>query len=448
MSHLEARKMIKKIKNVISQLGTGNIAILKSKNVTVNNVQAMDELSKLIQKGNWLSAAKLLLQMKKFVNSQHAAAPHYKYEFSEDKNGNIVTSIIPAYPEAPILHPLKGSFSFLLPENYKKFNNIKELLNYSYGNQENIELDVVAFKTWVDETIIDEHHKEDFATMKLTLIPKGFPLPTPMRLYLKGHSWSIDYLEIGVTKIDGSIIVMDNNKQKGAPFYVQFIIDIADSSADMKIEINDEFLSSVKHLLMFKEFVQLSNKKSRYELALKMLKEDSDLFIAKEWNFNEDNSDETEEFLELLRKLSHIEEKLQVNFTLPNDGFITEKEFNIINLIYSSVNNDSLKEKLTKIYSVKMKDENEIASLISLDKSRKDGFSICFNNHFNDPISLFCVEFSFNIYQIFLDNVSLKDADSLKRKLAMKDNEEELIVKFKPIDTGAYVFKRLFIDSK
>ncbi|WHY84683.1 hypothetical protein QNH39_18775 [Neobacillus novalis] len=440
--------MIKKFKNVISQLGTGNIAILKSKNVTVNNVQAMDELSKLIQKGNLLGAAKLLLQMKKFVNSQHPAAPHYKYEFSEDKSGNIITSIVPAYPEAPLLHPLKGSFNFILPEKYQKFNNMNELLNYSYGNQENIELDVVAFKTWVDETIIDEHHKKDFATMKLTLIPIEFPPPTPMRLYLKGHSWSIDYLEIGVTKIDGSIVIMDNHKQKHAPFYVQFMIDIANSRADMKIEINDEFFSSVKHVLMFKEFVQLSNKKSSHELALKMLKEDSDIFIAKEWHFNEDKSDETEEFLDLLRKLRQIEDKLQVNFTLPSHGFITENELNIINLIYSSVNNGSLKEKLTKIYSLKMRDGNEIASLLSLHKTRKDGFSICLNDHFNVPISLFGVEFSFNIYQIFLNNITLKDAELLDRKLAMKNDEEELIVKLKPVDTEAYLFQRLYTDSE
>lgn len=171
---------------------------------------------------------------------------------------------------------------------------------------------------------------------------------------------------------------------------------------------------------MFKEFVQLSNKKSSHELALKMLKEDSDIFIAKEWHFNEDKSDETEEFLDLLRKLRQIEDKLQVNFTLPSHGFITENELNIINLIYSSVNNGSLKEKLTKIYSLKMRDGNEIASLLSLHKTRKDGFSICLNDHFNVPISLFGVEFSFNIYQIFLNNITLKDAELLDRKLAMK----------------------------
>jgi hypothetical protein len=440
--------MIKKFKNAISQLGSGNIAILKSKNVTVNNVQAMDELNKLIQKGDIIGAARLMFQMKKFVNSQHPAAPHYKYEFNEDSNGNIVTSIVPAYPEAPLLHPLKGSFSFILPEKYKKFTNMKELLTYSYGNQEKIDLDVVAFKTWVDETIIDEHHKKDFTTMKLTLIPKEFPPPTPMRLYLKGHSWSIDYLEIGVTKIDGSVIVMDNGKQNAAPFYVQFMIDIADSRADMKIEINDDFLSSVKHVLMFKEFVQLSNSKARHDLALKMLREDSDIFVAKEWHFNEDKSDESEEFLELLRRLSDIEEKLKVSFTIPHDGFITENEYNLIMLVYSSVNSGSLKDKLTNIYSLKMRDGNEIKSLLSLHKSRKDGFSLCLNDHCIEPLSLFGLELPFNLYQIFLENVTLKDADLLEKKLALKDNDEELLVKFQPVKSGACLYQRLVIDTE
>jgi len=434
--------MIKKFKNVISQFGTGNIAILKSKHVTVNNIQAMDKLNELIQKGNWIGAAKLMFQMKKYVDSQHPAAPHYKYEFSEDESGGIWKTIVPAYPEAPVLHPLKGNFRFILPEKYRRFKNMAELLHNSYCNQENIELDAIAFKTWVDETIIDDLHKKDFASFKLTLIPEKFPPPTPMRLYLKGHAWSIDYLEIGVTKIDGSTIFIDNHKQKNVPFYVQFIIDITGSRAEMKIEIKEDYLRSVRDVLIFKEFAHLSNKRTRHKLALKLLKEDSDIFIAEEWNFNEDKSDETMEFLKLLKKLKYLEEELQGNFTLPIHGFITENEAYLIDIIYSSLINHTFKEKLTETISVKIKEEKEIASLLSLQSKKKNGFSISLNNYIDEPVSIFGFVFPFNIHQILLEKVSLKDAELLERKLAIKDEDEELIVKFKPVGKSSYVIQK------
>jgi len=434
--------MNKKTKDAISQNGTGNLAFLKSKDITVNQIQAFDQLNKLISQGDHNAAIELVSQMKEFVENQHPAAPHYKYEFSKDTQGNNVLSHVPAYPEAAYLHPLKGKFSYVFPERYKGFKNMNELLNYSYGKQQSIELDVVSLKTWVDETIIDEHHKDEFSSMKLTLIPKEFPAPTPMKLYLKDNSWAIDYLEMGVTEIDGPNVKIDNNKQENCPFYVSFKINIEKSGADFSINIKDEFENNVEDLLLFKEFIQISTDKDKSSIALKMLKENDDLMIANEWGFNEDISNESEDFISFLKMLKHIEDSLSIKFNLPRTG-VTQGDMRIVELACASIENNCVKYELDDVFKVKISDAQQIEEILTLNEEKPNGFTLNLYNKMSTPIMLFGTPLDFSVFAQGLEEVKLEDAEKLRKKLKVKDDDEELNVNLVPIGKDSYLYEML-----
>jgi len=84
----------------VFQNGSGNLAILNSKNITVQQVQAMDQLRLYLQKGEFDKAVHLLKSMKDFMDSQHPVAPFWKYEFGVDEDGRSYMSHVPAYSGA------------------------------------------------------------------------------------------------------------------------------------------------------------------------------------------------------------------------------------------------------------------------------------------------------------------------------------------------------------
>lgn len=254
-------KIKSRIKNSVIQKGMGNLSIFKSKNITINQMQVMDQMQQYLHKGDIENAALLLKQMEDFVHSQHPCAPFWKYEFGIDENGKSYIGHVPAFADAAKKMPLTGMMKVIIPPKYQKFTNMESLLNFSYGTQQEIEFDLASLKTWIGETLIDEFVATENSNSKIIIKPSKFPPPLPMKLYLKDNSWSIDYLLIGVKQMLGSTITLSNHQQEGAPLEVEFIMDLKLSTATFNISINDVGSNSVKNIITFLEIIDKSKKK-------------------------------------------------------------------------------------------------------------------------------------------------------------------------------------------
>jgi hypothetical protein len=427
-------------KSDVSQSGNQNLAIVNSKNITVNQVQAADEMQRLVKEGKLNEAAELLSRIQKAASSVHPAYPHYRFEFGTDEKGNSTISHVPNYPEAVERYPFQGSMRFVLTEKYKRFKNMQELVQHSYEKQEKIELDALSFKTWVGDTILDEFSKDNFKSMKLTLTPQKFPPPTPMRLFLKNDSWGIDYLEIGVTEIDGSIVKMDNSKQKGATIFVSFVIDMDKETAKFNIKIKEEYIHRVKEELIFTELLLASKKKSN-SLVLKFLETDADIIEANSWGFDEEIHDNLQYYAELLSKLKEIENHFQVEFKLDESGFSSEDIW-VIELLYSFVIGRNLKRPFEP-WKTRMNNKQMIQQAIDMDDQKPQGFSFHGYHILDESIKLFECEFVFHKYEFFLEYIRLVNKEKLRKKLEFMDEGESLIIEFSGEEKRSFIYEKL-----
>lgn len=436
-------KKLKKIKNSIFQSGHGNLAFFKSKNITVNNIQALDQLSEYIKKGQLNNATELIHQMNKFLSTNHPGAPYYKYEFSINDQGQQVISHVPAFPGAEKLMPLKGSMKFRLPDTYKKFKSLSDLLNYSYGMQQTLELDIESFKTWIGDTVLEEHSNKDGQVLKLRMTPKKFPPPSPMKLYTMDNSWSIDYLLIGVKEINNNKIVFDNSQQSNAPFGVMFTVDLDSKIVGFNIRINDSALHSVKHILKFKEMVLISQKSSKPSLGLKLLEQDSDVIVGQQWQFSEKDSVDTQIFVNFLRKLYMIEQHFGINFIIPERA-IQEDEIILTERMFRAIQGEHLQSDfIDEHFEFRLYNDSDIQRLFMYDENNPEGFSVNLDLINSESFMLFGIKFKEVEHTVHFENIKLENPSRLRKKNNMRDSDEPLKIRILPMDKTTSVINEI-----
>ncbi|WP_035400812.1 hypothetical protein [Bacillus sp. NRRL B-14911] len=439
------KKMLK-IKNSVVQNGLGNLAIFKSPNVTVNQVQALDQLRSYTSSGEINQAADLIRQMKDFVDSQHPAAPYYKYEFGVNSEGEQYVSHVPAFPGAEKLRPLKGNVRLVIPEEYKHFKNMRELINYSYGMQQPLEMDVKSLKTWVGEDILEEFTEEENKKLRIKMIPNKFPPPSPMKIYLKDNSWSLDYIEIGVKQINGSKILMDNSQNVSCPFSISFEIDVERLSANFNILIRDESMNSVKQVLKFKELVEAGKPKKKPKLALKLLKDDTDVLVADNWKFNEKKNENTEEFIVYLRKLSQIEEDLNINFCLPERPL---ENWEVLNteLIYLSMKGEFHRQPFTTKFELYLDSDKDIERLFSVASVNSNCFNVNLELSRNENLEMFGADLMIKRQHVYLEGIQLDNLSKVRKKNELREKDESLRVIILPSRADSYISTKLEVVS-
>ena len=239
----------------------------------------------------------------------------------------------------------------VIPTHYRKFKNMKALLDFSYGSQQVIEFDVESIKTWIGETLIEEFEANEKSETKVKFIPNRFSPPRPMKLYLKDNSWSIDYLQIGAEKMVDSIITLSNYHQKDAPLAVQLIMDISSTTAKFNITITEYGLSSVKNILKFQDLVDKSQKTNKPDLALKLLEEDTDVIVGFDWDFSNKGNSETKGFISFLKKIYYIEQEFNIEFKFQDQSY-TKAELYFIDVVYNCLKDGDFKSNLKTVMSL------------------------------------------------------------------------------------------------
>jgi hypothetical protein len=404
----------------------------------------MDQLLSYIQNGEMNRAVELIRQMKNFFDSQHPGAPYYKYEFGVDEHGKQYITHVPAFPGAEKIQPLKGNIKFTVPEKYRHFKTMEDLINYSYGMQQPFEVDLKSLKTWIGEKTLEEYNSGNSDKFKVKFIPQKFPPPTPMKLYVMDNSWSIDYLEIGVKEISNNRIKMDNIEQANSPFTVSFNIDIESSSAHFDISINESVINSVKYVLKFNELVEIGGRENKPLLALKMLNDDVDVMIAANWKFNMNDRNNINGLVDFLRKLYEIEKHTNISFYFPYRE-LEPAEIFMTETIYLSIQGEFRKQQFNTKYDLYLNSDEELERLFVTEDSNPKSFNLNLHLSCSEPLELLGAKINVEHQYVFLENIKLHDSSKLRQRYRLRDHDEPLRVRILPADENSFISEKLDI---
>lgn len=419
----------------ITQKGDNNFALINS---TISVSTAGDELQKLFQEGKLVEASSLFQRMMRSVSAQHPAYPHWRYDMRLE-DGQTILSHVPNYPEAIERYPLKGNIKFQVPSKYIGINNVKELLQNAYGKQEEIELDVLSLKAWIGEHLIEDLVSSNVGQVKALLKPPPFPKPQPMKLYFKENHFSIDYLEIGVSRIEGQVITVDNKKQLNAKIYITIIFNLENNRSKFTMTINEMFKTDVEaHLLFNQFFLEASEGK---QFALKMLREGNDLFVSQQWTFDEQLPDNLDKYVKLLSELYDMQKEYEVSFSLNEDmdGADLEKLF----LLKLSAEGKARTGKYTG-YKMVMDKKDSIQRILEIDKENPEGNNLSLHTH-DKTISFLGAVITFKDYIVEFNNAKLADHDKLKKKLELMEDGESISIEFVPASKDSGNFSEKYV---
>lgn len=248
-------------------------------NSVVNKVSVVEEITKLSQKGDFAEVANLLSRALKSAAAQHPVYPYWQYKFDINKSGGVVISHVPTNAEAARTHPLHGKMRLVIPDEYKQFGNMGGLLSYSYQRQIPLEFDADFVQTIIGETIIEELSRENGQKVHVRMEPQKLPDPKPFKLYFKNNAFSFDYLLIGIQKIEGSVIHLNNSLQAEAKLILELAINIENNTGNFLLRIPEICVGDTEAHLMLNKFLYLAQVE-KVEFALKSLENGGDLFVA------------------------------------------------------------------------------------------------------------------------------------------------------------------------
>lgn len=413
---------LKKNKVGNNQSGNNNINIQHSqiyvesgfKNVL--NLAKENECTKVLNELNTLKSS---------IESQHPYFPHWRYDVSTNSSGRFKISHVPISNEAVVKYPPRGTMKFNLPEEYKWAKNMDDLINYGYQKQIPIQLELTELKAWIGELLIEDKKSESKGELTLEILPRKFPAPIPMRLEFQDKSFSIDYLEMAIIEIDGSKIIISNEKQDLAKIILKINIDFKNKeNCRFSINVSDKYKLNVEANLIANDFMIKSNRNVDKKLIL--LKEGKELLRFNKINFDEEDK-ELKNRYNLLRQLRKLEKYYNIEFVLPEKN-ITDEEFEKINILNCAMKNKAIKGTYTDLnLSLEINKSSNQYELLSNTK-----LGLLTMSFKNKTIDLFNQTIKFKESYIEFHDAKLKDKENVIKKLDILDDKDIINIQFIP----------------
>lgn len=433
-------KITNKFKATVKNEGNNNLNIVNSPGVTLINSNIYDEIQRLVSEGQFDEATSLISRIMNGASAQHPAYPYWRYGI-EVKDGQVIFSHIPNSPDALKSHPLKGSFKLKFPQEVtSKFQNLDELVRFSYEKQVPIKLDLISFKTWVGDKIIDSFDENEWDEMTMQIYPTKFPPPTPMKLYLVDGSESYDYLEIGLKEIDGNWFLMNNNEQEHCSIQIQIKFNPTSKEAFLSISLKEEYNSNVRAQLDFIKFIYGATKKT---LAIKILKYNMDLLELKKWNIKISEKEVRNRIL-FLTLLVDLEKYYGVQFKFPDD--VTEQDKEAIYILKNTMNKAPIDGTFSHL-SFEVNKIEEVKNIIEIAEKHPDGKEIMFC-HKDACINLYGQRIEFAESRITYSYLQVKNLELLKKKLEFMEDGDTIKIEFIPASPTKNKITMLFIQEK
>lgn len=187
------------------KIKNNNAPILQDSNLTYNyyNNDIFMTMSELLSEGKPNEALELLDNVSKSVAGHHPLYPHYSTGI-ENRNGKFVFTSKPNSKEASEKYPSKYKGKMVIPEKYRNFSSMSEILDYSYRNQEDIEVNVKEVRKLLgnlhDPFQDDMFTTENLKKMTFKIKCKEFPPAIPFKIVFVNSDYTLDYVLLKVQK--------------------------------------------------------------------------------------------------------------------------------------------------------------------------------------------------------------------------------------------------------
>lgn len=419
-----------KNKNKSTQIGNRNISI------QMYNDSMVDKVVNLMKKGEFEKTIYEIESLKKSISPFHKLYPYYRVEVISSEDGNTRLKSVPNSKEAIEKYPPKFIGKLTISDKYNKFKTMDELLEHSYKNQKDIEVNIIELTKMLGNEIdpYQDLNIEDIKSGSAKIKHKKFPPPKAMKLYFKDKSFSIDYLEIGLFKIENEKLFFNNSKQDSRLFFELIFDQNNEKNSSINIEVKEDYKYNVKANLEFLQFMKNAN--SNKKVILKLLTEDKNIFqgIIHDIKFCEEKYAEEEH--KYLESLLLIEDKLGVKFDLSNN--VTQETLENIKIVKSALQCKQIDGVYSEL-NVKMRIEKNSIEMIKKFKENGSEFK-CITQDVDFKILNINITVK-EVVRIF-KNAKIKNIDKLIKKVEICDIGDEINIELIPKnDYGKYVEK-------
>lgn len=199
-----------------------------------------------------------------------ATHPYYPYYALEVKKlgEEYIPYSKPLTKEAFEKYPpkIKGKFSF--SDKYKGFKDIKDLLDYSYKTQTEIEINNIELKKMIGDEVDPYQGEIELLLSKTTdwkIKPKEFPEARPYKIVIEGSDISYDYILLRTTRIEDNKVFLSNKEQK-LDIEFNFVFDLKNKKITTNIKLNQDMKPTNKSLLKYLKFTKSALSKNKLSI--------------------------------------------------------------------------------------------------------------------------------------------------------------------------------------
>ena len=227
-----------------------------------------DELIKCLMAGDVHGAMEVMKMQEKALGVVHPNYPYYSLAIKRIGD-DLVPYSKPLTKEAIEKYPpmIKGKFSFA--NKYKGFKNIKDLLDYSYKTQTEIEINKIELMKMICDEVDPYQGEIELLLSKTTewkIKPKEFPEARPYKIVIEGSEISYDYILLRITRIEKNKVFL-SNKEQGIDIGFNFVFDLTNKEIIMSMKLNKDIKVTKKSLLKYLRFTKGSLSKSKFSIT-------------------------------------------------------------------------------------------------------------------------------------------------------------------------------------
>ena len=271
--------------------------------------------------------------------AMHPLYPDFIYSLNMNEKG-VSIKLVANNKEAIKKYPPHGTIKFIIPDEYKWAKNINELIRYGYEKQVPIKLKSESIKLWLGTYLMEELK----GGSEVKIIPEKFPEPIAMKFEFENTIFRLDYLEIGLIRIEGDYLILSNEKQENTKLILTLSINrynIFDNKFNIKVA--PKYKNNVDANLKINKF--LLNMSYECIKRLVTLKDDTEFIYFSDSTINGTSIKELEKEISLLERLYNLEKYYNVVFKMPDK--ITVDDYENLLVLEKSMNN----EPITGTYS-------------------------------------------------------------------------------------------------
>ncbi len=337
-------------------------------NCTIIQSSDLDELTKLLSNKKYLEAVDLVKMRMNQIGPTHPMYPDFAVDFKK-RGDELILCSKPLNKESARKYPPNFKGKFTLNEKYKGFASIEEVFNYSYEEQEDIEIEITEVTKMlgdVEDPFQGEVQPLIREDSRVFIKPREFPKAKPFKISLEGHSESYDYVLLRIYKIKSGNFICVSNKDQNSDILFDIKFNLLGKSVDITLDINPNKTVSHKARLKYMRFFQ--NTQLNKKLTIFSLEDDAVLSegILSKFKYNGPFKN-VENEINFWETILLIEEKFKTSITVPTEMDDTDLE--VLNYLRAAIKHGKVVGTWKSVLLTVTMDKNGDSNLGNFDDS-------------------------------------------------------------------------------